>query len=40
MAAAVLFAYHDVGARGLRMLLAHDIDVQLVVTHQDDPGET
>ncbi|MEO5764658.1 MAG: formyltransferase [Casimicrobiaceae bacterium] len=22
------------------MLLAHDIDVQLVVTHQDDPGET
>ncbi|MET0441552.1 MAG: formyltransferase [Casimicrobiaceae bacterium] len=39
-AVAVVFAYHDVGARGLRVLLAHGIDVRLVVTHEDDPGET
>jgi methionyl-tRNA formyltransferase len=38
--AAVVFAYHDVGARGLRVLLAHGIDVRLVVTHDDDPAET
>jgi len=37
---AVVFAYHDVGARGLRVLLAHGIDVRLVVTHDDDPAET
>jgi methionyl-tRNA formyltransferase len=38
--AAVVFAYHDVGARCLRVLLAHGIDVRLVVTHDDDPAET
>ncbi|HEY3177381.1 MAG TPA: formyltransferase [Casimicrobiaceae bacterium] len=36
---AVVFAYHDVGARCLRVLLAHGIDVVLVVTHADDPRE-
>ena len=36
---AVVFAYHDVGARCLRVLLAHGIDVPLVVTHADDPRE-
>jgi methionyl-tRNA formyltransferase len=36
---AVVFAYHDVGARCLRVLLAHGIDVPLVVTHTDDPRE-
>ena len=36
---AVVFAYHDVGARCLRVLLAHGIDVRLVVTHADDPRE-
>jgi methionyl-tRNA formyltransferase len=36
---AVVFAYHDVGARCLRVLRAHGIDVPLVVTHLDDPGE-
>ena len=36
---AVVFAYHDVGARCLRALLAHGIRVPLVVTHADDPRE-
>jgi methionyl-tRNA formyltransferase len=36
---AVVFAYHDVGARCLRVLLAHGIRVPLVVTHADDPRE-
>jgi methionyl-tRNA formyltransferase len=39
-ATAVVFAYHDVGARCLRVLRAHEIDVRLVVTHNDDPAET
>ena len=39
MTTAVVFAYHDVGARCLRVLLAHGVDVALVVTHADDPGE-
>lgn len=37
---AVVFAYHDVGARCLRVLRAHGVDVRLVVTHDDDPQET
>ena len=36
---AVVFAYHDVGARCLRVLRAHGVDVPLVVTHADDPSE-
>lgn len=40
MTRAVVFAYHNVGARCLRVLRAHDIDVPLVVTHDDDPAET
>lgn len=36
---AVVFAYHDVGARCLRVLIAHGVEVALVVTHRDDPGE-
>ena len=36
---AVVFAYHNVGARCLRVLRAHGLDVPLVVTHADDPGE-
>lgn len=40
MTAAVVFAYHNVGARCLRVLLAHGVRVPLVVTHEDDPGET
>ena len=38
-ASAVVFAYHDVGARALRVLRAHGLDVRLVVTHDDDPRE-
>lgn len=37
---AVVFAYHSVGVRCLKVLLAHGIDVALVVTHDDNPAET
>jgi methionyl-tRNA formyltransferase len=36
---AVVFAYHNVGVRCLKVLLAHGIDVALVVTHEDNPNE-
>jgi methionyl-tRNA formyltransferase len=36
---AVVFAYHDVGVRCLRTLLAGGVDVPLVLTHTDAPGE-
>ncbi|HSD00106.1 MAG TPA: formyltransferase [Casimicrobiaceae bacterium] len=36
---AVVFAYHNVGARCLRVLCAHGVEVPLVVTHEDDPSE-
>lgn len=36
---AVVFAYHDVGVHCLKALLAAGIQVELVVTHQDDPNE-
>jgi methionyl-tRNA formyltransferase len=39
MTRAVVFAYHNVGARCLSVLLAHGVDVQLVVTHTDNPTE-
>ena len=38
-ARAVVFAYHDVGVRCLSVLLAHGLEVALVVTHRDDPRE-
>jgi methionyl-tRNA formyltransferase len=38
-AQAVVFAYHDVGVRCLRVLLEAGIAVPLVVTHRDDPAE-
>ena len=40
MSSAVVFAYHNVGVRCLSVLLAHDVDVKLVVTHLDNPKET
>ena len=40
MTRAVVFAYHDVGVRCLSVLLDHGVEVPLVVTHEDDPGET
>jgi methionyl-tRNA formyltransferase len=36
---AVVFAYHDVGVRCLRTLLARGVQVPLVLTHLDAPGE-
>jgi methionyl-tRNA formyltransferase len=36
---AVVFAYHDVGARCLGVLLEAGVEVALVVTHRDDPSE-
>jgi methionyl-tRNA formyltransferase len=38
-ATAAVFAYHDVGARCLRVLLDAGVAVRLVVTHRDDPAE-
>src|SRR5512135_1600784 len=40
MSSAVVFAYHNVGYRCLNVLLAHGVDVALVVTHRDNPKET
>ncbi len=39
MSRAVVFAYHNVGVRCLSVLLAHGVDVKLVVTHCDNPNE-
>ena len=39
MSSAVVFAYHDVGVRCLRVLLEAEVDVRLVVTHADEPSE-
>jgi len=36
---AVVFGYHDVGDRCLRVLISHGIEVALVVTHAPDPAE-
>ncbi len=38
-ARAVVFAYHDVGVRCLKTLLSAGVEVPLVVTVADDPGE-
>lgn len=40
MSRAVVFAYHNVGVRCLNVLLAHGVEVALVVTHHDNPNET
>lgn len=36
---AVVFGYHSVGARGIRVLLARGVDIALVVSHHDNPNE-
>jgi methionyl-tRNA formyltransferase len=36
---AVVFGYHDVGVRCLRVLLDAGVAVPLVITHRDDPDE-
>jgi methionyl-tRNA formyltransferase len=40
MTRAVVFAYHDVGVRCLSVLLDAGVEVALVVTHIDAPGDT
>ena len=40
MTCAVVFAYHKVGVRCLKVLVAYGIHVPLVVTHEDSPDET
>jgi len=37
---AVVFAYHSVGVRGIKVLLARGVHIALVVTHHDNPNET
>ena len=37
---AVVFAYHNVGVRCLRVLAARGIQVELVVTHEDNASES
>lgn len=39
MTRAVVFAYHNVGVRCLKTLLARGVEVALVVTHHDSPSE-
>lgn len=39
MSRAVVFAYHNVGVRCLSTMLAHGVEVPLVVTHEDRAGE-
>jgi methionyl-tRNA formyltransferase len=36
----VVFAYHNVGVRCLKVLLANGVEVALVVTHEDNRAET
>jgi len=36
---AIVFAYSEVGVRCLEVLLAQDVDIPLLFTHADDPGE-
>jgi len=37
---AVVFAYHSVGVRGIKVLLARGVHIDLVVSHHDNPNET
>ena len=39
MTRAVVFAYHNVGVRCLKTLLAHGVEVPLVLTHEDAAHE-
>ncbi len=39
MTRAVVFAYSEVGGRCVRELLSMDIDIRILFTHADDPGE-
>ncbi|MGH8160788.1 MAG: formyltransferase [Gammaproteobacteria bacterium] len=37
---AIVFAYHDVGVRGIETLIARGVNIRLIVTHEDDPAES
>ncbi|MBC3879996.1 formyltransferase [Undibacterium sp. LX40W] len=37
---AIVFAYHSVGVRGIKSLLASGVEIKLVVSHEDNPHET
>ncbi len=37
---AIVFAYHNVGVRCIKVLLARGVHIPFVVTHQDNPAET
>lgn len=39
MTKAVVFAYHDVGCMGIRVLRNLGVEIGVVYTHDDDPGE-
>ena len=39
MTRAVVFAYSEVGVRCVRELLAQGVEIPLLFTHEDDPGE-
>jgi len=39
MTSAAVFAYSEVGERCLRVLLRHGVQVRIVFSHEDDPGE-
>lgn len=39
MTRAVVFAYHNVGVRCLKTLLGRQVEVPLVITHEDNPRE-
>lgn len=39
MTSALVFAYHDVGVRCLQILLAQDVKIELIVTHENAPSE-
>jgi methionyl-tRNA formyltransferase len=36
---AIVFAYHNVGYRCLQVLLAHDVEIAAIVTHDNSPTE-
>lgn len=40
MTTAVMFGYSEVGVRCLRVLLRHNVQVDMVFTHEDDPAES
>ncbi len=40
MTRAVVFAYSEVGVRCVRELLAQDVEIKVLFTHTDDPGES